>query len=206
MNSRHEHWQTVYTTKDEHQTSWFRPHLDESLRLIGQLQLDSTAPIIDVGGGRSTLADDLLQHGCTDLTVLDLSEQALDDSRARLHERAGAVRWLAADVLQATLPAAHFAVWHDRAVFHFLTEAADRARYREQLSHAVGLGGYAILATFASDGPERCSGLPVCRYDAETLSAAFAPDFERIADSQELHPTPFGTEQHFTYVVLRRVR
>jgi SAM-dependent methyltransferase len=206
MTSRHDHWQTVYMTRGERQTSWFRPHLDESLRLIGQLPLPLDAPIIDVGGGRSTLVDDLLQRGYSDLTVLDLSEQALADSRARLGERAAAVRWLATDVLDAGLPLAHFALWHDRAVFHFLADAAERARYREQLSHAVAAGGYAVLATFAPEGPERCSGLPVCRYDAATLAAAFAPEFERIADSREMHPTPFGTEQSFTYVVLRRVR
>lgn len=204
--SAKQHWETIYATRDEAGTSWFRPHLDESLRLIASLALPVDAAIIDVGGGRSTLVDDLLRQGFTDMTVLDIAEVALNDSRARLGERAGAVHWMAGNALAMPLPAAGFALWHDRAVYHFLTEAADRRRYLEQLTNALRPGGHAIIATFAADGPERCSGLIVRRYDADGLADEFASHFERVADSREIHPTPFGTEQAFTYTLLRRVR
>ena len=201
---RREHWESVYTTKPEHQTSWFRPHLDESLRLIDSLDLPSGTPIIDIGGGRATLVDDLLSRGFTDVTVLDLSQAALDETARRLGAIGKGVHWLSADITGIELPQAHYELWHDRAVFHFLTEPSDRARYVANAARALQPGGYAIIATFAEDGPERCSGLPVRRYDAATLVSEFEPAFERIADSRERHPTPFGSEQPFTYVVLRR--
>jgi SAM-dependent methyltransferase len=204
MTTNRDHWQTVYQTKGEQQTSWFRPHLDESLRLIDGLGLDKSLPAIDVGGGRSTLVDDLLARGFTDLTVLDLSQAALDESCRRLGERAGSITWLANDITHAALPAAHYALWHDRAVFHFLTDHNERLRYVANAALSVRPGGFIVLATFALDGPEKCSGLPVHRHDVKSLIDAFAEAFEPVADSRELHPTPFGTEQSFTYVVLRR--
>ena len=204
MTTNRDHWQTVYHSKGEQQTSWFRPHLDESLRLIDSLDLDKSLPAIDVGGGRSTLVDDLLERGFADLTVLDLSQAALDESRRRLGERAGTITWLAGDITHVALPVAHYALWHDRAAFHFLTDRNERLRYSTTAARSIRPGGFIVLATFALDGPEKCSGLPVQRHDAQSLADAFADAFEPFADSRELHPTPFGTEQPFTYVVLRR--
>ena len=204
MSTANGHWQQVYAAKAETQTSWFRPHLDESLRLIDALRLPAEAPVIDVGAGRSTLVDDLLGRGFIDVTALDLSHAALAQSQARLGNAARKVRWIEADVLEAQLPPARFDLWHDRAVFHFLTEAADRARYVALCARALRVGGFALIATFAPDGPEKCSGLPVCRYDAAALAAEFAPGFEALADSRELHRTPFDTTQSFTYLLLRR--
>jgi len=204
--ARREHWESVYTTKPEDQTSWFRPHLDESLRLIDGLGLPSGTPVIDVGGGRATLVDDLLSRGFIDVTVLDMSQAALDEAAHRLSAAGEFVHWMTADITRAELLPAHYGLWHDRAVFHFLTESVDRARYVANAAGSIQPGGHAIVATFAEDGPERCSGLPVRRYDAATLASEFEPAFERIADSRERHPTPFGSEQPFTYVLLRRRR
>jgi len=202
--SRQEHWQSVYQDKAEQQTSWYRPHLETSLHWIDALEMPHDAPVIDVGGGRSTLVDDLLDRGFTDITVLDLSEAALAQSRARLGEQAESVRWLAGDITEVELPAAHYALWHDRAVFHFLVEHDLQQHYVDSAARAVREGGHLIVATFATDGPERCSGLPVVRYDAEELAARFKPHFERVDAGRDLHRTPFDTEQAFTYVVLRR--
>jgi len=199
------HWQAVYCDKTPPQMSWHRAHLDESLRLIDALALPTDAPVLDVGAGRSTLVDDLLLRGFADIGVLDLSSAALQDARARLGTDALRVHWIAADVLGADLADAHYALWHDRAVFHFLVDAGLRARYVERCARAVRAGGHAVIATFAPDGPERCSGLPVARYAAAQLAAEFAPAFEPVAETRELHLTPWNSEQAFTYVVLRRV-
>jgi SAM-dependent methyltransferase len=200
-----EHWRAVYLDKSETQTSWFREHLDASLCLIDGLQLPASTPVIDVGGGRATLVDDLLARHFADIAVLDIAEPALAASRVRLGAAAEHVRWLAADITTANLPAAHFGLWHDRAVFHFLVDAQARARYVAQAVRAVRPGGFAIVATFAADGPERCSGLPVCRYDARALVAQFAPAFAPVGEARDEHTTPWGSPQPFTYVVLRRI-
>ncbi|HEY8010872.1 MAG TPA: class I SAM-dependent methyltransferase [Rudaea sp.] len=205
MNTaRQLHWDVVYREKTEAQTSWYRAHLDESLRLINTLALPPDAPLLDVGGGRATLVDDLLARGFRDVSVLDLSEVALAEARRRLGTDADKVRWIAGDVTEVELPVAHFALWHDRAVFHFLIDAAERARYVAALARAARTDGHALIATFATDGPERCSGLPVCRYDEAGLAAEFAPEFELIGASRHVHLTPDRREQPFTYVVLRR--
>jgi SAM-dependent methyltransferase len=207
MNAaRQMHWDAIYRDKGEAQTSWFRAHLDESLRLIDALALPNDAPVLDIGGGRATLVDDLLARGFRDVCVLDLAENALADARHRLGTRAADVRWIAGDVTEVALPTAHYALWHDRAVFHFLTDATERARYVAAATHAVLPDGYAIIATFAMDGPERCSDLPVCRYDAGMLATMFAASFESVTASRDLHRTPADREQAFTYVVLRRRR
>lgn len=201
---REDHWQAVYQDKSEQQTSWYRPHLDASLRWIDSLDLPHDAPVIDVGGGRSTLVDDLLDRGFADITVLDLSEAALAQSRARLGDQAASVHWLPGDITDVELPEATYGLWHDRAVFHFLVERDAQQRYVDRATRAVREGGYMVLATFAADGPERCSGLPVARYDADALAARFAPQFERVDAGRDVHRTPFDTEQPFTYLLLRR--
>jgi SAM-dependent methyltransferase len=198
------HWQDVYGNKAEDQTSWYRPHLDLSLEIIDGLGLAPLAPIIDVGGGRSTLVDDLIGAGYRHLTVLDLSEAALAQARSRLGRIAEGVRWIAGDVLEAELPDAHFALWHDRAVFHFFTDDAQQQRYIGRVRAALQPGGHVLVATFAADGPERCSGLPVCRYDGDSLAQRFGAGFERVDSRRELHRTPFDSVQPFTYLLLRR--
>jgi len=198
------HWEDVYRDKHEAQTSWYRAHLDTSLRLIDALRLTPATPLVDVGGGRSTLVDDLLARGFSDLTVLDIAAPALEDSRQRLADSGKQVSWIVSDVTATEFPAARFGLWHDRAVFHFLTDADTRRRYVERAAHAVRCGGHAIIATFAADGPERCSALPVYRYDAAALAAEFAPYFSPLDSAREAHITPWGSTQPFTYVVLRR--
>lgn len=193
------HWDEVYATKPAQAVSWYQPHAALSLELIRRTGAGRDAAIIDVGGGASTLVDDLLADGYRDLTVLDLSAAALDVARRRLGRTAGAVRWLDGDVTAAALPARRFDVWHDRAVFHFLTEAAQRRAYVEQVMRAVKPGGHVIVATFAPDGPLQCSGLPVMRYSADSLHDEFGTAFELVEHRDESHLTPAGKVQHFIY-------
>jgi SAM-dependent methyltransferase len=193
------HWESVYRTKRPDDVSWFTPHLETSLALIRSTDVGLDAPILDVGGGASTLADDLLAAGYRDITVLDLSASALDAARARLGPRASHVTWLAEDVSQARLPHAHFEVWHDRAVFHFLVDHIERDRYVAQVRHAVAPGGHVVVATFGPQGPQRCSGLPTARYDADALNAVFGDEFEMVERREERHRTPAGIEQQFVY-------
>ena len=198
------HWDNVYRTRGEQQVSWYRPRLDTSLELIDELALGADDAVIDVGSGRSTLVDDWLARGLRDVTALDLSDAALAESRARLGARGVGVRWVAGNVLAAELPPVHYALWHDRAVFHFLVASEDRAHYIERAVRAVRPGGWAVIATFALDGPERCSGLDVCRYDAVMLARHFAPWFALDYDMREEHVTPSGAVQRFTWAVLQR--
>jgi SAM-dependent methyltransferase len=200
-----DHWDAVYRTRPDARTSWHRARLDTSLRLADALDLDADAPIVDIGGGRSTFVDDLLERGHRDVSVLDIAAEALAQARARLGAAGDRVHWIAADVTVVELPATRYALWHDRAVFHFLVDAEARARYAATLARAVRPGGHAIVATFAPDGPAQCSGLPVCRYGAAALAAGFAPAFSLVASERDLHRTPAGGEQAFTYVLLRRV-
>lgn len=201
---RKQHWERVYTTKSAEQVSWFQEHAAHSLQLICQTGVDRHAAIIDVGGGASTLADDLLNAGHTGLTVLDLSAAALETARQRLGERAGQVRWLTGDITRAELPRHAFDLWHDRAVFHFLTDPADRAAYVRQVLRAVRPGGHVIVATFAEDGPLQCSGLPVMRYRPEGLHAEFGDAFTLLKHNKEAHHTPFGSVQQFVYCYCRK--
>lgn len=199
------HWNRVYREKRDVQTSWHRAHLDVSLNLIDGLVLADDDAIIDVGAGRSTLVDDLLARGHRDVTVLDIAREALDETRRRVGADGAGIGWIEGDVTALDLPVARYALWHDRAVFHFLVDDGDRARYAAAMARAVRGGGYALVATFAPHGPERCSGLPVCRYDAAALAAAFAPAFEPCAHVEDLHHTPWGDAQAFTHVLLRRL-
>jgi SAM-dependent methyltransferase len=198
MVDRHQHWEGVYSNKAADQVSWFQQHAASSLRLIKGCA-DTGAHIIDVGGGASVLVDDLLDAGYRHLTVLDLAESALAASRARLGARAQSVQWIAADITQAELPVAHYDVWHDRAVFHFLTSPADRARYVAQVLKSVKPGGRVIVAAFGPDGPLQCSGLDVVRYAPDALHAEFGAPFQLLGHETEIHHTPAGKEQEFVY-------
>jgi len=197
------HWEAVYAEKDAEEVSWFQPHAETSLQLIRHAGISQADAIIDVGGGASTLVDDLLAGGFTDLTVLDISAAALR-VEDRLGLRAASVHWLEADITSAALPAHHFAVWHDRAVFHFLTGADDRHKYIETVRHSVRPGGHVIVATFAPDGPLRCSGLKTVRYSPDSLHGEFGDAFVLVDHRSELHQTPFGTEQRFVYCYCRK--
>jgi ubiquinone/menaquinone biosynthesis C-methylase UbiE len=202
MDSR-AHWESVYQAKRADEVSWFQREPAVSRELIQRVAPDRSSRIIDVGGGASTLVDALLATGYEALTVLDIADGALAQARVRLGERAGRVQWMAGDVRTIDLPAAAFDVWHDRAVFHFLTDARDRAAYAGQLRRAVRPGGHAIVATFAEDGPERCSGLPVVRYSPEALRLEFGEPFRLIDSVRELHTTPSGSSQSFVYCLFR---
>ena len=197
------HWQNVYTTRRETEVSWFQATPSVSLELIRSVGALGRAAIIDIGGGASRLVDALLDHGCQDVTVLDVSEAALSATRARLADRTAAVQWIAADVTRWD-PPRQYDLWHDRAAFHFLTDANDRTAYVEGLGRALRSGGHAIIATFAADGPERCSGLPVVRYDAAMLGATLGNRFTLMESRREDHLTPMGTTQRFQYSVFRR--
>lgn len=201
--NRNEHWEHVYRTKEPDQVSWFQAEARLSRQLIESAVPDVTARIIDVGAGASTLVDGLLDAGYHNVTVVDLSPTALSLARARLGERASMVRWLAADVFDVSLDHHAFDVWHDRAVFHFLTAPDDRARYVAQVRNAVRPGGMVIVATFAEDGPLRCSGLDVVRYTPAALHAEFGSAFTLVESHRELHTTPSGAKQAFTYCVCR---
>ncbi len=199
-----DHWENVYSTKATSAVSWFQPHADLSIRLIRSTEVSLRASIIDVGGGASTLVDDLLADGFDQLTVLDLSGAALNAARLRLGAPAESVRWLEADITKVILPADAYDVWHDRAVFHFLTKPEDRAAYMRNVGRAVKPGGHVIVATFAENGPSRCSGLPVMRYSVEALHAEFGEGFVLVKHETESHRTPMGTDQMFVYCCCRK--
>lgn len=193
------HWEKVYATKAPEAVSWYRPHLEISLALIERAATGYLASIIDVGGGESTLADDLLVQGYENITVLDVSQTAVDVTKKRLGLAAQQVHWLVADVTDARLERAAYHVWHDRAVFHFLTAIEQRIAYVRNVAHAVRPGGHVIVSTFGPEGPTKCSGLDVIRYDAESLHDQFGIRFRLVESRKELHRTPFGTNQQFLY-------
>lgn len=203
MSTREQHWNDVYSRKAETEVSWYEPEPALSLELIARCGTPLDGKIIDVGGGASLLVDALLDRGFRDVTVLDISSAALAKTRERLGPRGEAVHWIAADVT-AFEPPAPFALWHDRAVFHFLTSPADRAAYASALARGVAPGGHAVVGTFALDGPERCSGLEIVRYDAPGLASALGPAFELVEQLRHEHTTPGGKVQAFTFVRLLR--
>jgi ubiquinone/menaquinone biosynthesis C-methylase UbiE len=198
------HWEHIHKTKTSVQVSWYQEHPVQSLQLIAETGVDKAAQIIDVGGGISTLVDDLLAIGYGQITVLDISAAALQTTQQRLGARAKDVSWLEADVTQVQLPYQFYDIWHDRAVFHFLTDSEDRQRYVKKVKESVKMGGHVIVATFASDGPEKCSGLQVARYAPESLHHEFGEGFELVGSRNELHHTPFGTDQKFIYCYCRK--
>lgn len=194
-----EHWEKVYSTKAPDAVSWFQERAETSLDFIQKLNLEKNASIIDVGGGASTLVDDLLIYGYSGLSVLDLSGVALETAKKRIGSNSVNIQWFEADITEIQFPRHQFEVWHDRAVFHFLTKPEDREAYIENILHSVKPNGHIIISTFAEDGPNKCSGLPVMRYSAATLQTEFGENFLLQKQLKENHSTPFGTKQNFVF-------
>ena len=204
MSDRSSHWDKVYATKGETEVSWFQTSPSTSLAMIRAADPDRETAIIDIGGGASRLVDALLQDGYRDVAVLDLSAHALDAAKKRLGDAASRVDWIVADAT-TWRPPKTYQVWHDRAAFHFLTDPRDRTAYVERLRSAVGPGGHVIIATFAPDGPEKCSGLPVQRYSATMLADRLGPHYRLTKETQERHRAPSGTEQSFCWAIFQHV-
>lgn len=198
------HWQQVYETKPVTEVSWFQDHADRSLSLIRESSVGPKASIIDVGGGASTLVDDLLLQGFGRVTVLDVADAALEEGKRRLGLSAARVAWIVGDITVVALPESTYDFWHDRAVFHFLVDPSHRAAYVAAALRALRPSGYLMVATFADDGPTRCSGLPTMRYSGSQLHAEFGSSFQLIKQMREIHQAPSGTAQAFTYCLLRK--
>jgi ubiquinone/menaquinone biosynthesis C-methylase UbiE len=201
--SRKAHWENIYTTKGEKEVSWFQENPAPSLELIALAGVAANASIIDVGGGASRLIDSLVERKMGQMTVLDLSSAALEAARERLGEAGAGVEWIVADVTTWE-PAKTYDLWHDRAAFHFLTDQADQSAYVDRLKRALKRGGYVIIGTFALDGPERCSGLPIMRHDAASLSAMLGTDFSLIDARRHRHATPWNAVQQFQFSTFRQ--
>ncbi len=195
---RKSHWENVYTKKASSEVSWYQSVPEKSLELIRATRAPKNAAILDVGGGASTLVDHLLDAGFRDVSILDIASSAFTQSRKRLGDCAARAKWIEADITEFE-PTRDYAVWHDRAVFHFLTEAADRDRYLETLRKSLQTQGHLLLATFSADGPTRCSGLEVQRYSIEMLRALLEPHFNLRMHETEAHRTPMGGRQEFLY-------
>ena len=198
------HWENIHQTKAPTQVSWYQEHSLLSLQFIAHTGIDKAGQIIDVGGGISTLAGDLLTNGYKNISVLDISAASLQTAQQWLGLRSGEVTWIEADITQAQLPYQFYHVWHDRAVFHFLTQAEERQRYIQAVRHSVKQDGHVIVATFAPDGPSQCSGLNVVRYSEAGLHDEFGEGFEVVDSTRETHHTPFGTDQKFIYCYCRK--
>ena len=198
MFDRKAHWQSVYQKKSPLDVSWYQKEPTLSMELIRCTQVNSDEAIIDVGGGASVLVDYLCRGGFTNLAVLDISENALASARKRLGDSGKSIEWFEADITQFDAPH-QFSIWHDRAVFHFLTDQADRKDYIKAMKHALKPGGHLIIAAFAIGGPEKCSGLEIVQYDKEKMTAELGEDFELVEERNEVHITPGNKEQEFTY-------
>ena len=201
---RRAHWQGVYRSRAATEVSWYQPHPRTSLALIRRCRLTPDDPIIDVGGGASVLVDHLLAEGFTRVTVVDVSADAQDIARRRLGARASRVRWIEADVT-AWDDGEGYRLWHDRALFHFLTRATDRRRYVASLERALAPGGHLVLAAFAVGGPQQCSGLPIVQYDAPGLLTELGAGFRLVEERREAHCTPAGATQDFAWFRCRRL-
>lgn len=199
------HWEILYVQRRPGEVSWYQPHLTVSLNLLANAGLRSGCHVIDVGGGAPTLVDDLLDQGVTEITVLDVSGRALSAAKERLGAQANRATWMEADITHVQLPSSFYDIWHDRAVLHFLTKAADRRRYLDTMRSALKPEGHAVLATFALDGPPRCSGLEIIRYSPETLCAEVGGGFMLREVVNEAHRTPSKTMQQFQYCCFQRV-
>jgi ubiquinone/menaquinone biosynthesis C-methylase UbiE len=199
-----EHWDKVFVHKNDNEKSWFQPYPATSIAFIDELNLPKDAAIIDVGGGDSRLVDVLLEKGYSDITVLDISAAAINIARERLGDKAERVHWITGDILKF-IPSRHYDCWHDRAVFHFVTQPDNIHHYTQLMTNAIQPHGTLIIGTFAEDGPEKCSGLPVNRYSQSKLENILQPSFEKIRCMNEKHQTPFNTTQSFTFCSFRRV-
>ena len=204
MNQKN-HWEQVYATRMAEKLGWYKPRLDTSLAWIEELDLDKSAPIIDMGGGASTLVDDLVDAAYESITVFDISQSALDVAKKRLGRQSELVMWLSGDITSYTLPPNRFELWHDRAMFHFLTEKDQQEAYRANLISALKPGGRLIIGVFAPEAPPKCSGLPVQRYDHEQLAATLGSELELVRQHKEMHVTSGSVEQLYLYCLFRRV-
>ncbi|MGB1297209.1 MAG: class I SAM-dependent methyltransferase [Psychrobium sp.] len=205
MNSKQAHWQHVYSTKDTQQVSWYQQSAVQSLMYITQSGLAKSEAIIDIGGGASVLVDELLAADYSNVSVLDISDQALEVAKSRLGDKTDCVNWRVVDLLDVEFNTGQFSLWHDRAVLHFLTNEKDRAVYLQQLNKALNVGGYAIIATFDIGGPTKCSGIDIVQYSWQMLVDFVGDKFELVAHCNESHTTPFNTTQQFTYCLFRKV-
>lgn len=203
--NRKEHWENVYQTKNVDQVSWYRDHLENSLQMILNTKVGKEAAIIDVGGGSSTLVDDLLDEKFVDVSVLDISANSLENSRRRLGRRENLVEWIEADITKVSFPKNHFDIWHDRAVFHFLTDENDRQKYVELVKKSLKVGGHIIVASFGLNGPKKCSGLDVVQYSPDSMHDEFGKSFKLVDSLSEVHQTPFETTQEFIYCYCRLI-
>lgn len=201
-----EHWENIYKTMKADQVSWFQPHLSKSLDLILKTGIGTEANIIDVGGGASTLVDDLLEKGFSNISVLDMSVNALEVSKKRLGKKVDQVDWIEGDITTVKLPKNHYDLWHDRAVFHFLTKKLDRNQYVKTLSKTVKPNGHVIISTFGPEGPLKCSGLNIVRYSGEEIKKVLGNAFQLLESIKEIHKTPFDTEQEFMYFWFQKRR
>ena len=201
---RKSHWEQVYATRMAEKLGWYKPRLDTSLSWLAELNLGRSASIIDVGGGASTLVDDLVDAGYESITVLDVAEEALAASKKRLGRQSEMVMWLSGDITDYSLPPNRFALWHDRAMLHFLVDAEQRDAYHANLMQSLQPGGHVIIGVFAPEAPEKCSGLPVRRYDADSLARFLGDAFELLRQHKEMHVTPGGVEQMYVYCLFRR--
>lgn len=197
--NKHKHWENVYQTKSHREVSWYREHLDTSIRMIDKTGVSKNAAIVDAGGGNSTLVDDLLERGFTDISVLDISKTANTASKDRLSEKSNQVTWITADITTVVLPESYYDLWHDRAAFHFLTDQNDRRMHVDLVKRSVKPGGRVIVASFSLQGPQKCSGLNVVRYSPESVHGEFGELFDLVTSEGAEHYTPFGTTQRFTY-------
>jgi len=197
------HWKDIYMQKDTKRVSWFQEHANTSLRIIQEHVSDKNAHIIDIGAGASTLVDDLFESGYQSIDVLDISAEALSIAQTRLGDNKNKVNWHCANILKADLPQHQYDVWHDRAVFHFLTDAEERKNYVKQVFKALKPGGKVIISTFGPDGPLMCSGLPIVRYSHDSLHNEFGAAFTLLEHGNEDHLTPDGSIQKFVYCYCR---
>jgi SAM-dependent methyltransferase len=204
MTDKRTHWESIYQAKKPDSVSWYQPSLRLSLEFISGTSLAKDAPIIDVGGGTSTLVDDLLSLGYSNVTVLDISAQGLDYSKARLGDRAKSVKWIVGDIARVDLSQLSFDLWHDRAAFHFLVDEQDRRKYCNALEGSLRPGGFAVIATFSPNGPLMCSGLQTAQYNASSLLLTLGSAFKLITSQAEIHTTPSGKPQEFVYSLLQR--
>jgi 2-polyprenyl-3-methyl-5-hydroxy-6-metoxy-1,4-benzoquinol methylase len=202
---RKAHWEKVYTTKSHREVSWFAEHIGTSLELIARTGVGKAGRIIDVGGGASTLVDDLLVSGYRDLTVLDISGAALKIAQARLQQDSGRVNWIVADILKSDLGKGTYDVWHDRAVFHFLTTDEERNAYKEKVAGHLNVDGFVVLSVFAADGPEKCSMLEVRRHSGTQIESFFGAGYQKTFEEHTTHATPGKAEQKFVNMILKRL-